>query len=70
MKAKYFTKQGDIIQYYHKSFIWAGIKSVNSTILNDSTWKIGVGYAIDAWRGNWTGMGVIRNISALFTSPM
>ncbi|KAF6145677.1 hypothetical protein GIB67_002771 [Kingdonia uniflora] len=50
MKAKYFTKQGDIIQYYQKSSIWVGIKSVYSTVLKDSTWIIGIGSAIDAWR--------------------
>ncbi|KAF6159357.1 hypothetical protein GIB67_032128, partial [Kingdonia uniflora] len=61
----YITKQGDVIQYYHKSFIWADIKFFYSTVLNDLTWIIGTGSAIDAWRVNWTGMGIIRNISTL-----
>ncbi|KAF6158742.1 hypothetical protein GIB67_040256 [Kingdonia uniflora] len=69
MKAKYFTKQGDIIQYYHKSFIWAGIKSVYSIVLNDSTWIIGTSSTIDSWMDNWTGMGMISIILALSHLP-
>ncbi|KAF6146563.1 hypothetical protein GIB67_008849 [Kingdonia uniflora] len=45
--------------------MWVGIKYVYFTVLNYSTWIIGIGSAINAWRNNWTGMGIISNIPAL-----
>ncbi|KAF5183957.1 Ribonuclease h domain, partial [Thalictrum thalictroides] len=55
MKSKFFSKQGEIIQYHRPSSIWSGIKDAIPEILSRSQWSIGNGVSTDLWRQNWLG---------------
>ncbi|KAF6138422.1 hypothetical protein GIB67_027994 [Kingdonia uniflora] len=53
MRAKYFTKTGDIIGYYKKSSMWKGIKEAYIKVKKHSKWLIATGKKVDIWKDNW-----------------
>ncbi|KAF6154159.1 hypothetical protein GIB67_016411 [Kingdonia uniflora] len=67
-RAKYFTKNDDIIKYYKKSSMWSGIKAVLPEVMHNSCWSLGSGAEVDTWR-DWTGQGVLRDYTSLAHIP-
>ncbi|PIA65672.1 hypothetical protein AQUCO_00100878v1 [Aquilegia coerulea] len=55
---KYFTKSGDMIQYYKHSSRWNGLKSAILEVKPRMRWIIGNGKKVDLWRDNWLGSSI------------
>ncbi|KAF6167497.1 hypothetical protein GIB67_031698 [Kingdonia uniflora] len=45
--------------------MWSGIRSLYSDAVNKSIWMLGNGDKVDAWRGNWTGLGALKDLPNL-----
>ncbi|KAF5194568.1 hypothetical protein FRX31_015844 [Thalictrum thalictroides] len=70
MRRKYFTRDGELIDYYVKSSIWSGIKWAYSEVKSRSQWVIGNGCHVDIWRGNWLAPLSVKDALALDSQAM
>ncbi|KAF5206322.1 hypothetical protein FRX31_004091 [Thalictrum thalictroides] len=65
MRRKYFTRDGELIDYYVKSSIWSTIKWAYSEVKSRSQWFIGNDCHVDIWRANWLAPLSVKDALAL-----
>ncbi|CAJ2642122.1 unnamed protein product [Trifolium pratense] len=52
---KRVLRNGNVINHHVFSSIWSSVKTEFSTVMNNSSWKVGTGQNINLWLDSWCG---------------
>ncbi|GAU10707.1 hypothetical protein TSUD_424710, partial [Trifolium subterraneum] len=56
-------RNGKPINHHVYSSIWSSIKQEANVILDNSTWKVGLGYSIKLWTDTWCGNALVDTLN-------